>query len=139
MKFARYVFLIGGIYGLFATVPLYFGEKQMAIDYPPAITHPVYFYSFIGVTAAWQILFLFISRDPLRYRALMIPCALEKAAMLVTFLILYPQGRFPQLWIPFAIIDISIGVLFLVSYFKTKQSTANSTASKSYLKIESEP
>ena len=124
MKFAKYVFLIGGIYGLFATVPLYFMEGKIAIDSPPAINHPEYFYSFAGVTAVWQILFLFISRDPVRYRPLMIPCVLEKTPILIALCILGPQGRFPQLWYSFNIIDLSIGALFLVAYFTTKEQPA---------------
>lgn len=123
MKFARYVFFIGGIYGLLVTVPSYFLETRFAVDYPPAITHPEYFYSFTGVTAAWQVLFIFISRNPVRYRTLMIPCMLEKLAMVVTFCILFPQGRFPQLWVLPATIDVTLGVLFLVAYLKTKEST----------------
>lgn|SRR5512143_4249470 len=123
MKFAKFVFLIGGIYGLLVTVPQYFMEKLVAADYPPPVTHPEYYYLFIGVTAAFQIIFLVISRDPARYRPLMIVSVLEKSAMLVTFLILAPAGRFPQHWmIPF-VIDLTLGILFLAAYFKTKPAS----------------
>jgi hypothetical protein len=114
------VFLIGGFYGLIVTVPLYFMESRIAVDAPPPLTHAEYFYAFIGVTAVWQILFLVISRNPVRYRPLMIVCAMEKTAMLITFLLLYPDGRFPLSWIPFLIIDMAFGALFLLSYARTK-------------------
>jgi hypothetical protein len=125
MKFAKYVFLIAGIYGLCVTFPLYFSEQQFEHDSPPAITHPEFFYSFITVTLVWQILFLFMSTDPVRYRKLMIPCMLEKTPPLVAFLILYPQGRFPQLWILFMTIDILLAALFLLAYLKTKKLETN--------------
>lgn len=67
--FAKRVFLIAGIYGLVAAVPLYFSEHPQGIDYPPDITHPEWYYGFAGVVIAWAIMFLFLSRDPLRYFA----------------------------------------------------------------------
>jgi len=65
MKFAKYKYLIAGIYGILILVPQYFLETKTGIDYPPPITHPEYFYGFIGVAIVFQILFLVISRDPL--------------------------------------------------------------------------
>jgi len=36
----------------------YIGEQD-----PPPITHPEFFYGFVGVAVAWQMLFLLMSRD----------------------------------------------------------------------------
>jgi len=58
MKFAKVVFLVAGIYGLIVLLPLYFMEAQTGRDYPPPITHPEYYYGFIGVAVAWQLVFL---------------------------------------------------------------------------------
>ena len=79
MIFARRVFLIAGIYGLLVLLPLYFLEARIGRDQPPAITHPEYFYGFLGVAVSWQVAFLVISRDPVRFRPLMVPAVLEKA------------------------------------------------------------
>ncbi|MGH7494644.1 MAG: hypothetical protein ACREOO_19905 [bacterium] len=68
MKFAKWVFRIAGIYGLIVLTPMYFTEGQISRDFPPAPTHPEYYYGFIGVALAWQVLFLLLSKDPLRYR-----------------------------------------------------------------------
>jgi len=68
MKFGRLVFLIGGIYGLLVVTPLYFAESLMSRKFPPAITHPEYYYGFVGAVVVWHLLFLVISRDPARYR-----------------------------------------------------------------------
>jgi hypothetical protein len=54
MKFAKYVFNIAGVYGLIVLTPQYFVERQIGVDYPPAITHPEYFYGFVGVAVSWQ-------------------------------------------------------------------------------------
>jgi hypothetical protein len=77
--FAKRLFLIAGIYGIIVVSPMYFFENQIGVDFPPSITHPEYFYGFIGVTLAWQILFLLIARDPIRYRLMMVPAIVEKA------------------------------------------------------------
>jgi hypothetical protein len=68
MKFAKMVFLVAGIYGLIVLLPSYFLKEQIGRDYPPAITHPEYYYGFVGLAVVWQILFLVLSRDPVRYR-----------------------------------------------------------------------
>lgn len=125
MKFAKYVFLLAGIYGLLVTFPLFFSEKQFEHDSPPAITHPEFYYTFIGLAVVWQIVFLFISTDPLRYRKFMLLCMLEKTPPLVAFCILYPQGRFPQLWILFMMIDLFLAALFFAAYIKTKKFESN--------------
>ncbi len=73
MKFARIVFRIAGIWGLLVIAPLYFLFNVISEKDPPAITHPGFFYGFVGVTLVWQIAFLFIAQDPVRFRPLMIP------------------------------------------------------------------
>lgn len=52
MKFARMVFAIAAIYGFATLVPGYFLEVQIGLADPPPITHPEYFYGFLGVALA---------------------------------------------------------------------------------------
>jgi hypothetical protein len=77
-RFAHRVFLSAGIYGLLVITPLFFLEQFVGRKNPPLITHPEFYYGFAGAALAWQVLFLFISRDPIRYRPLMLPSVLEK-------------------------------------------------------------
>ncbi len=70
MKFAKVVFLVAGIYLLAVLAPQYFLEAKAGRDFRPPITHPDFYYGFIGVTIAWQVLFLLLSRNPARYRPL---------------------------------------------------------------------
>jgi hypothetical protein len=119
MKFAKLTFLIAGIYGLLALVPLYFMEQQTGRDYPPPITHPEYYYGFIGVAVAWQLAFLVLSRDPVRYRPLMPVAVVEKAGFFIPAVILYLQHRLSPFMLGAGCIDGVLGVLFVASYLKT--------------------
>jgi hypothetical protein len=119
MKFARLVFLIAGIYGLIVLLPGYFLEAQTGRDFPPPITHPEYYYGFIGVAVAWQVVFLILSRDPIRYRPMMIPAILEKATFGIAVVILFAQHRVATLTLGLALIDSTLGVLFVLAYIKT--------------------
>src|SRR5215469_1264304 len=78
VRFAGWIFLVAGVLGLLEIVPLYFLENTIGIKQPPPITHPGFYYGFVGVTLAWQIAFLIIARDPLRYVPLMPALFLEK-------------------------------------------------------------
>lgn len=119
MKFARWTFLIAGIYGILALLPQYFLENRVGEDTPPPITHPEFFYGFIGVALAWQVAFILISRDPARYRPLMIPSVLEKFLFGVACIVLFAQDRLGTQMLAAAGVDLVLGVLFIVSFLKT--------------------
>ena len=122
MRFAKIVFLVAGIYGLIVLLPGYFLKEQVGRDYPPPITHPEYYYGFIGLAVAWQVLFLVLSRDPVRYRPMMLPSILEKAFFFVPAVVLYFQQRIPMMTFGFAMIDALLGVLFAIAYLKTSEN-----------------
>ena len=119
MKFAKYVFYAAGIYGLIALVPQYFLEEKTGRDFPPAITHPEYYYGFIGVALAWQIAFLIIGNSPSRFRPLMIPAMLEKFSFVVAVYALYAFGRVNTMMVGAASIDLILGILFVAAFLKT--------------------
>ena len=121
MKLARIVFLVAGIYGLIVLLPLYFMEAQTGRDYPPPITHPEYYYGFVGVAVAWQLAFLMISRDPLRYRPLMLPSILEKASFGIAVAVLFLQQRVSGFILGAAMLDSLLGVLFFLAWTATSR------------------
>lgn len=127
MKFAKYVFSIAGIYGLVALVPQYFLEEKTGRDFPPAITHPEFFYGFIGVALAWQVVFLIIGRDPARYRLLMLPAVIEKFSFGISTAVLYFTGRTNVNIFAASVIDVVLGILFLTSFFLTTSDTGSGT------------
>src|SRR5580700_6338199 len=95
MRFAKVVFLVAGIYGLLILAPVYFMENAIGQRTPPAITHPEYFYGFLGAGMAWQVLFLVLSADPVRYRAMILPSILEKVSYGIVLVVLFSQHRLP--------------------------------------------
>src|SRR3712207_2065064 len=109
MKSAQRIFRFAGIYGLLAVAPMYFLEQRIAQDQPPAITHPEYFYGFIGVTLAAQLMFLVISTDPARYRAVMLPAMVEKFSFVASTFLLYAAGRAPTPIFAGAVADLLLG------------------------------
>ena len=125
MRFARRVYLIAGIYGLIVLVPQYFLEAKNGRDFPPAITHPEYYYGFVGVAVAWQLAFLVISRDPVRFRPLMLPAIVEKASFGVAASVLFALGRIHPLVLAPSMLDLLLGVLFVAAYVKTGPAAAS--------------
>jgi hypothetical protein len=119
MLFAKRVYYIAGIYGLLALLPQYFLEEKTGRDYPPAVTHPEYFYGFVGVAVAWQVAFLIIASDPVRFRPLMPATFIEKATFGLAVFTLYALGRVNTMMVGAAAIDMLLCTLFIVSYVKT--------------------
>lgn len=124
MRFAQRVFLAAGLYGLLLMPPMYFLERQIGADHPQPITHPEFYYGFLGVVLAFQVAFLIIASDPRRYRPLMIAAMIEKFSFVIAIAALYATGRGEELLntMPIAAgIDGLLGVLFVVAWVKTRE------------------
>jgi hypothetical protein len=119
MKFAKYTFYTAGIYGLLVLLPQYFLLDKTGRDYPPAITHPEYFYGFVSVAVAFQIVFLIIGSNPVRYRMLMLAALVEKFPFGIIVYWLYAGGRANEMILGGATLDLILGILFAISYLKT--------------------
>ncbi|WP_010584930.1 hypothetical protein [Schlesneria paludicola] len=123
MNFARQVFRYAGIYGLIVMTPQYFLEHQVGVQEPPAITHPEFFYGFLGVGIAWQVAFIIIAQSPDRYRPLMIAAMIEKFSFGIAVPILFALGRVSGTVFGFAIIDLIFAALFVEAYRRTTPKT----------------
>jgi hypothetical protein len=124
MRFAKIVFWIAGIWGLLVITPLYFLFNVIGRTDPPPITHPGFYYGFVGAALAWQIVFFVIATDPARYRPLMIPAVLEKLSYGGAVVALVLQGRMHTSDLVFAGTDVLLGVLFVVAYFQAPSQAA---------------
>ena len=122
MTFARRVFFWAAIYGFVVLFPQYFLLERNGRDFPPAITHPEYYYGFVGLALVWQAVFLLISRDPVRYRPLMPLAVLEKAVFGIPAVVLYLQHELPLAMLGAGLIDLTLGTLFLAAYLKTAEA-----------------
>ncbi|MCU1242283.1 MAG: hypothetical protein JWO71_3009 [Candidatus Acidoferrum typicum] len=122
MKFAKIVFRVAAVWGVLMITPLYFMFDLIGRQDPPPITHPAFFYGFVGLALAWQIAFLFIASDPVRYRPLMIPSIFEKFSYGTAVVVMVLQARTSRSDLLFAGTDFLLGVLFAIAYFKTPSS-----------------
>ena len=120
MKFARIVFWIAGAYGVLVLAPAYFLFDMAGRVDPPPITHPQFYYGFVGVALAWQAAFFVIARDPLRFRPMMIPAVLEKVGYAGAILVLRLQGRIAPAAVLTGLPDALMAVLFVMAFFKAK-------------------
>jgi len=124
MAFARWVFWIAGAYGMVVLGPQYFLEGKFGTDYPPAIKHPEFYYGFLGVAIAWQIAFVVIGRDPVRFRPMMLPSVVEKFSFAGAVGWLFYQNRVPAAMVGAGFVDFCLGVLFLVAWHRTRTQSA---------------
>ena len=121
MGFAKWTFRLAGIYGFLLLTPLLFVEQVMAAQTGP-VTYPEYYYGFLGGALVFQALFLLISTDPGRFRPLMLIGVAEKVAFPAAVWPLTLTGRTHGAVVLFASIDAVLGVLFLLSWLRTRTS-----------------
>jgi hypothetical protein len=121
MNFAKWVYRIAGIYGLLVLAPLLFLERVVSQTSPPGITHPEYYYGFAITGVAWQVVFLVMSNDPHRFRALMPVTWLEKSWGLIA-VALYIENRISSQVLALGLIDLLLGIFFVGAYFTTTRN-----------------
>ena len=122
MKLAKWIFLIAGVFGLLSTIPLAFAEKMMMVE------QPEFYYGFVFLNICWQILYLFISSNPVRYRPMMIPAFLAKSSGTIALTWLYFLGRISNQWLAIGAVDGIFAVLFLVSFWTTRSESKGRVA-----------
>lgn len=120
MRFAKIVFWIAAIWGFVALTPLYFLFDTVGRQYPPPITHPDFYYGFVGVALAFQVAFAIIGTDPTRFRPMMIPSMLEKFSYAGALAVLHLQGRVARNQLAFGGVDFLLGILFIAAFLKTR-------------------
>jgi hypothetical protein len=121
MRFARWVYGLSALYGVIVLAPFLFLEKQIAAA-TVAITHPEYFYGFLGAALVFQLVFVLIARDPVRLRPIMPATVAEKFVWGVAAWAIFLQGRTQAAVAGFAAIDVALGVLFLVAWVRTPKA-----------------
>jgi len=125
MLFAKRVFLAAGVYGLIVIllgfVALIGGPEDWTANYPE------YAIGFFATAFAWQVAFLVISTDPVRYRLLMIAAILEKIPYAVAIVLLYSMSKVSQTIFGFGLIDGLLGALFAYAYLATGRAGARTS------------
>jgi hypothetical protein len=123
MLFAKRVFLAAAVLGPLVVVPLFFLERTVGELYPPAITHPEFYYGFAAVVLVWQLAYFVISTDPVRFRAFMPVALLAKLSFVATMATLFAVGRIEANPAGVALPDLAFVVLFAIAWMKTPRSS----------------
>ena len=79
------------------------------------------------MTLPWQLAFLLIGSDPVRFRPMMIPSIAEKFVFGLSMVVLFLQARVTLTDLLVVAPDFILGVLFILAFAKT--SAAHPAAS----------
>jgi len=125
MRTASRIFRWAGIYGLVVLLPMFLLEARFGRDYPPPLNHAEFYYGFNALALVWQLAFLVIASDPVRFRPLMIVAVLEKLGWGLVAFGLAAMGRaVPAASLAFAAVDLGLGAAFLYARRRTPVEAA---------------
>ncbi len=119
MRFARFVFITAGIWGLGVLLPFYGLVDITGRHYAAPVEYPQFFWGFFSVALAWQVAFLVIGSNPARFRPLMVAGMLEKFGWVATLTALYASGRISGTDVQPLWPDLALGLLFVAAFVKT--------------------
>lgn len=125
MRFAKIVFWTSGLLGIAVLTVLFFMLDTIGRFYPPSLTHPEFYYGFLSVTMAWQVAFVVVGTDPVRFRPLMIPAMLEKFGYVAVSSILFLGRQLTPAQFFSSSGDLIWGVLFVIAFWKTPRARRN--------------
>ena len=106
------IYTVAGVYGLIVLLPLWFTAHKLALS-GPALTRPEYYYGFLGAACSFQLVYLTIGRDPVRYRPLMPVSVIAKLSFFVPVAILFAAGRIDTTTMALSSVDGAIALAFL--------------------------
>lgn len=112
--FASRVFRYAAIYGVIVLLPLYL----LPVPDPWQLTH----LGFVGLALVFQGMFWIISRDPLKYRALMPVAICEKLAFGIPALALLLLGRADPVQAGFGMVDLFLAVMFFLALRRLRKT-----------------
>jgi uncharacterized protein YciI len=122
IKAARWIFGSASAYGCLTLLPMFFFEPLIAARNPPPLTHPEFFYGFLAVALAFQLLFALIAWQPRRLSAAIPAAITEKYAYGAALGVLFCLHRIAApATILFAGIDVLLGTLFLLCLLLLKK------------------
>lgn len=130
MRFSKTVFLVAGIYGLLVLAPGYFMENRFGAQFPPAITHPEFYYGFYGLALSWQVAFLIIAADPVGLRGIIPAAVLEKLTYAIATSALFTSGRLNPVMAVFGLVDLLLGILFVICYVRLGKTSSQAAAGR---------
>jgi hypothetical protein len=116
IQFAQRLFLAAGIFGLAVLTPMFFLEGVLSAYRPPAITHAEFYYGFVFTAFAWQLVYLMMACDPLRWRPMLIPAILAKVGFASSVFVLAARGSLEVQDVLLPAFDLPLAALFAWAY-----------------------
>jgi len=130
MKSTRWIFLIAGILGLLLVIPVAYNLITSGQELLPNFESTgLFVYVFLFQYTCWQIFFFIISRDPARYRPMMILAFLVEVSMPFNSIWLYFYGLKP--WIFLTIVSLIFALLFLIAFWMIGRESSQANISPS--------
>jgi hypothetical protein len=80
----------------------------------------------------WQIAFLIIGSNPVRFRPMMVAAILEKLGYVATLGVMYLRGRISAIDTQPLLPDLLLGILFVIAFAKTANSGRASDPTHQY-------
>jgi hypothetical protein len=124
MRTIQRLFWAAGIYGVLVVAPLFAGDGRFSADYPPAVTHPEFYYGFAVTVLGFQILYLVIGFDPPRFRPFMLLGVACKLGFAAAVAILHGQDRVAGFITTLAAVDAVLAAVFLWAWAQTPAGRA---------------
>lgn len=114
MRFARWSFGIAAVYGLVATLGLYFRE--------PLNPATLWLYVFAGAAAATQLLYVALAMDPARYWRLIPIGIASKLSFAIPVLLLCAHGAIGGSLCLAGFADLALAAIFAVNWLRLRGS-----------------
>ena len=113
---AGWILRAAGLYGVAVSLPGLLREARYSAMFPPTVNHPEFYYGFYAVTLAWQLAFLVMATEPVRYRLLLLPAMVEKGLFPVLIVWLYATGRVSAMMFGMSLVDALFLALFIAAF-----------------------
>lgn len=121
--FAKRIFQVAAGWGFFI-LTLGYGAYLLGIEGATIDTdRPELIHGFFLITLAFQVVFLIIASDPVRYRIFMLAAMIEKFPFTLVSILLFMNGQAPAVAAVLGLIDGALGLLFVIAYFLTGKET----------------
>ena len=129
IRVVRWIFGGAGAYGVAIMFPCYFLADR-TIPGASGVAETFYF-GFVSVVLAFQMLFFAIARDPVRLRPAMLAAMLDKAAFIVPPVATWWAGSIDGRLLPFVCVEILLLLAFAWAHWIIRSSSGAVRAAQS--------